>query len=210
MYVGAHPSDHGPQEERILWVRFDHGPGVDGQFYPTVYTLWHNSDLLPLLYTPEVVIQKLRSGADLMTPGIANEPPFPEGAVKGAVVAVASLDKPTVPLFVGKCEIDVSALGKVQGTKGHAVRGLHWEGDELWAWSLSGRPGQPAPDYLAGWDYEADDIEEGEDDLTSEEKEKEKETREVKVDDEHESEPPEQPVHEEHVKEPTTKGKKLS
>lgn len=105
---------------------------------------------------------KLFGGADLMTPGLANGPPFPSGAVKGAAVAVASLDNPTVPVFVGVCEIDVSALGEVQGTKGHAVRGLHWEGDELWSWSSSSRPGQPAPEYLEGWDEEKfKDVEEG-------------------------------------------------
>jgi translation initiation factor 2D len=87
-----------------------------------------------------------------MTPGLANEPPFPQKAVKGAVVAVASVEKHSVPLFVGICEIDVSALGEVQGTKGQAVRGLHWEGDELWAWSSASRPGRPAPEYLEGWD----------------------------------------------------------
>lgn len=101
-----------------------------------------------------MVMRKLHGGADLMTPGLANEPPFPKRAVEDAVVAVASLDRHTVPLFVGVCEIDVSALGEVQGTKGHAVRGLHWEGDELWAWSSSSRPGQPAPEYLPGWDEE--------------------------------------------------------
>lgn len=96
-----------------------------------------------------------------MTPGLANEPPFPERAVKGAVVAVASVDRHTVPLFVGICEIDVSALGEVQGTKGHAVRGLHWEGDELWAWSSASLPGRPAPEYLEGWDEdETEDVEE--------------------------------------------------
>lgn len=104
-------------------------------------------------------MKKLHGGADLMTPGIANDPPFPERAVKGAVVAVAGLDRYTVPLFVGVCEIDIAGLEEVQGTKGHAVRGVHWEGDELWAWSSSSRPGQPAPEYLEGWDEE---IEEGE------------------------------------------------
>ncbi|KAB8231415.1 putative RNA binding protein Ligatin/Tma64 [Aspergillus alliaceus] len=153
VYVGTHPGG----EERVLWFRLDHGPGADGRLYPTVYTLWNNPNLVPLLYTPEMVMRKLHGGADLMTPGLANEPPFPKRAVEGAVVAVASLDRHTVPLFVGICEIDVSALGEVQGTKGHAVRGLHWEGDELWAWSSSSRPGQPAPEYLPGWDEEEDE-----------------------------------------------------
>ncbi|PYH98523.1 RNA binding protein Ligatin/Tma64 [Aspergillus ellipticus CBS 707.79] len=156
VYVGTHPGS----DERILWFKADHGPGADGRLYPTVYTLWNNPDLVPLLHTPQMVMQKLHGGADLMTPGLANEPPFDERAVKGAVVAVASLDRHTVPLFVGLCEIDVSALGEVQGTKGHAVRGLHWEGDELWAWSSSSKPGQPAPEYLEGWDEE-EELEEG-------------------------------------------------
>ncbi|KAL4880847.1 hypothetical protein BJY04DRAFT_218688 [Aspergillus karnatakaensis] len=150
VYVGSHTD----AEERVLWFRIDQGPGADKRLYPTVYTLWHNPNIVPLLYTPEFVMGKLRAGADLMTPGLANEPPFPERAVKDAVVAVTSLDRETVPLFVGICEIDVSALGEVQGTKGHAVRGIHWEGDELWAWSPSSRPGVPAPEYLEGWDEE--------------------------------------------------------
>ncbi|EAW07575.1 putative RNA binding protein Ligatin/Tma64 [Aspergillus clavatus NRRL 1] len=158
VYVGTHPEG----EERVLWFKIEHGPGADGRLYPTVYTLWHNPNLVPLLHTPEMVMQKLRGGADLMTPGLADEPPFPERAVKGAIVAVAGLDRHTVPLFVGICEIDIAGLGEVQGTKGHAVRGIHWEGDEVWAWSSSSRPGQPAPEYLAGWDEEPSEPDVGE------------------------------------------------
>ncbi|KAJ5332488.1 hypothetical protein MYU51_019115 [Penicillium brevicompactum] len=168
VYVGTHPDE----EERVLWFKLEHGPGADKRLYPTVYTLWHNPNLVSLLYTPGFVMGKLQGGADLMTPGLANEPPFPEKAVKGAVVAVASVDKHSVPVFVGVCEIDVSALGEVQGTKGSAVRGLHWEGDELWAWSSASRPGRPAPDYLEGWDEEkdADDEIEGLEDMTLEDR----------------------------------------
>ncbi|CAG8143398.1 unnamed protein product [Penicillium olsonii] len=158
VYVGTHPDG----EERVLWFKLEHGPGADKRLYPTVYTLWHNPNLVPLLYTPEFVMGKLHGGADLMTPGLANEPPFPQRAVKGAVVAVASVDKHSVPVFVGICEIDVSALGEVQGTRGQAVRGLHWEGDELWTWSSASRPGRPAPDYLEGWDEDREGDEEEE------------------------------------------------
>ncbi|KAJ5554194.1 hypothetical protein N7513_004153 [Penicillium frequentans] len=166
VYVGAHAGG----DERVLWFKIEHGPGADKRLYPTVYTLWSNPDLVALLYTPDMVMQKLRAGADLMTPGLANEPPFPERAVKGAVVAVAGLNNHSVPLFVGICEIDVSGLGEVQGTKGVAVRGLHWEGDELWAWSSSSLPGRPAPEYLEGWDEEAGDgVEEAVGNLTLEE-----------------------------------------
>ncbi|KAJ5627848.1 hypothetical protein N7490_010076 [Penicillium lividum] len=166
VYVGAHADG----DERVLWFKIEHGPGAVKRLYPTVYTLWSNPNLVPLLYTPEMVMRKLHAGADLMTPGLANEPPFPQQAVQGSVVAVAGLEKHSVPLFVGLCEIDVSALGEVQGTKGVAVRGLHWEGDELWAWSSSSRPGRPAPEYLEGWDEEAEDkVEEAVADLTLEE-----------------------------------------
>jgi translation initiation factor 2D len=59
---------------------------------------------------------------------------------------------------VGECEIDVSALKEVRGAKGHAVKGLHWDGDEIWAWAQSGAAkGVPAPDHIEGWDVEAVD-----------------------------------------------------
>ncbi|KAL4780851.1 hypothetical protein BJX76DRAFT_336788 [Aspergillus varians] len=202
VYVGTHNGG----DERVLWFKIDQGPGAEKRLYPTVYTLWNNPNVVPLLHTPELVMRKLRSGADLMTPGLANEPPFPERAVKGAVVAVASLDRETVPLFVGICEIDVSALGEVQGTKGHAVRGIQWEGDEVWAWSPSSRPGVPAPEYLEGWDEveeegEAGEIEEGVEGLELEDKDSQ-EVGEVDTG-EPADEQVEEPVIEE--KEPTTK-----
>ncbi|KAK2764258.1 Eukaryotic translation initiation factor 2D [Arachnomyces sp. PD_36] len=154
VYVGRHSESEG---ERVLWFRLESSPNA--KLYPTVYTLWHNPRIIPLLHTPELVVQKLYGGADLMTPGLANGPPFPERAVKGAVVAVASLDKPDVPVFVGVCEIDVSNLKDVQGARGHAVRGIHWIGDEIWGWSASGRPGQAAPESLPEWVGDIEEVE---------------------------------------------------
>jgi translation initiation factor 2D len=116
-----------------------------------VYTLWRNAQIVPLLHTPNFVISKLQGGADLMTPGLAGGPPFPAKAKKGAVVAIASLESPSVPLVVGRCEIDVSALEKVQGAKGHAVQSITWFGDELWAWSSGGKAGGEAPEVLQDW-----------------------------------------------------------
>ncbi|KAL2006368.1 hypothetical protein VTN00DRAFT_10022 [Thermoascus crustaceus] len=202
VYVGTHPGG----EERILWFRLEHGPGTDGRLYPTVYTLWHNPRLVPLLHAPELVMKKLSGGADLMTPGLANGPPFPERAVKGAIVAVASLDRPTVPLFVGVCEIDIAGLREVRGAKGHAVRGVHWEGDELWAWSSASRPGQPAPEFLEGWDQGINDIEQGVEELKLEEEAGERPVEpdgSVSVSEIPEEQPEEPPIEEE--KELTTK-----
>lgn len=149
LYIGSFPpssessSSPAHSEPRILW--FQH----EDRLYPTVYTLWHNPNLIPLLHTPGPVVAKLQGGADLMTPGLARGPPFPATAVEGAVVAVASLEAPSVPMVLGVCEIDVAALGSVRGEKGHAIRCLHWVGDEAWAFGATGRAGQVPPEELA-------------------------------------------------------------
>ena len=92
-----------------------------------------------------------------MTPGLARGPPFPSKATRDSIVAVASLDKPSVPMVVGICEIDVASLQQVQGAKGHAVRGEHWTGDEIWAWSQAGKSGGSAPEHIEGWDVDTTD-----------------------------------------------------
>jgi translation initiation factor 2D len=94
-----------------------------------------------------------------MTPGLQRGPPFPKKATKGAIVAIASLESPTVPMAVGTCEIDVSSLEKVQGMKGAAVSTFHWAGDELWSWSSAGKLGINPPEHLEGWDDEKDEDE---------------------------------------------------
>jgi translation initiation factor 2D len=141
VYVGSHNGE----EQRVLWAK------INDRMYPTVYTLWHNPGILPLLHTGSFVIEKLRGGADLMTPGLYGGPPFPSNAKKGSIVAVSSAENPTVPLVVGYCEIDVSTLRQVQGAKGHAVRTIHWSGDELWSWNATGNPGGDPPEHLDGW-----------------------------------------------------------
>ena len=92
-----------------------------------------------------------------MTPGLARGPPFPSKATKDSIVAIASLDRPGVPMVVGICEIDVASLQQVQGAKGHAVRGEHWTGDEIWAWSQVGKPGGSAPEHIEGWEVDTTD-----------------------------------------------------
>lgn len=91
-----------------------------------------------------------------MTPGLARGPPFPAGATKGSTVAIASLEKPTVPLVVGVCAIDISSLSEVRGSKGHAVQSLHWDGDEIWGWSQAGKLGGSAPQKIESWASESE------------------------------------------------------
>ena len=69
-------------------------------------------------------------------------------------------------MVVGFCEIDVASLQQVQGTKGHAVKGQHWAGDEIWAWSQTGKSGGDAPERIEGWDVEEGSISVGLKDLS--------------------------------------------
>jgi translation initiation factor 2D len=124
---------------------------VADRLFPTVYTLWSYPKAVPLLHTHPHVVERLRGGAELMIPGLAKGPPFPAGAVEGAIVAVASTARPSVPLVVGVCETDVSGLGSVVGEKGVAVRTVTWAGDELWSWSATGKPGGVPPEKIDGW-----------------------------------------------------------
>jgi translation initiation factor 2D len=149
VYVGAYPGD----DARVLWFK------IEDRMYPTVYTLWKQPGIVPLLHTPGFVVQKLQGGADLMTPGLANGPPFDPRATKGAVVAIASLEQPSVPVAVGACLIDVSSLGAVQGSRGHAVQNMHWAGDEIWSYSNSNKPGISPPESIHGWLSSKDDEE---------------------------------------------------
>ncbi|KAH0341067.1 hypothetical protein KCU81_g6543, partial [Aureobasidium melanogenum] len=149
VYVGAYSGD----DARVLWFK------IEDRMYPTVYTLWKQPGIVPLLHTPGFVVQKLQGGADLMTPGLANGPPFHPKATKGAVVAIASLEQPSVPVAVGACLIDVSSLGAVQGSRGHAVQTMHWARDEIWSYSNSNKPGLSPPESLDGWLASKDDEE---------------------------------------------------
>ncbi|KAL9088097.1 MAG: hypothetical protein Q9159_003295 [Coniocarpon cinnabarinum] len=114
---------HGASEQRVLWIK------IGEVLYPS---------------------GKMKGGADLMTPGLAG-PPFPESAKKGAMVAIASIENPSVPVALGTCVIEVANLRTTQGIKGPAVETFHWAGDELWDWSTSGRPGIAAPAEIPEW-----------------------------------------------------------
>jgi len=142
IYVGAHPGE----EQRILWIKLD-----SGKIVPTVYTLWRHPQIVPLLHTPDIVIQKMQEGADLNIPGLARGPPFPARAVEGAAVAIARYENPSVPVVLGICEIDVASLKEVRGQKGHAVRPIHWEGDEAWDWSQNSQGGRAGPEQIQAW-----------------------------------------------------------
>ncbi|KAL4731765.1 hypothetical protein ACLX1H_000749 [Fusarium chlamydosporum] len=147
VYIGAHPD----QDERVLWFQ----TGKNPRLIPTVYTLWRNPNLLPLIHTPDFVVEeKLKQGADLMVPGLvkARGSAWDKRATTGAVVAVAGLQNDTVPVWVGTCQIDVRSLpDDLRGQKGAAIKALHWAGDECWNWKSLGTGGIEPPSALEGW-----------------------------------------------------------
>jgi translation initiation factor 2D len=147
VYIGAHTD----QDERVLWFQ----TGKNPRLIPTVYTLWRNPNLIPLLHTPDFVVEeKLKHGADLMVPGLvkARGSTWDKRASTGAVVAVAGLQNDTVPLWVGTCQIDVQSLpDDLRGQKGAAIKALHWVGDECWNWKSLGSGGIDPPSSLEGW-----------------------------------------------------------
>ncbi|KAK5937249.1 hypothetical protein PMZ80_010549 [Knufia obscura] len=142
LYVGTHPG----QEERVLWFQI----GKDDRLIPTVYTLWQNPGLLPLLHIGETIVGKLKGGADLFAPGLIKPHwGFDERARKDSIVAVAGHKSDTVPRWVGISKVDISGLP--DDATGTAAEGLHWEGDELWSWSPLNKGGSPGPDAIEGW-----------------------------------------------------------
>jgi translation initiation factor 2D len=184
IYLGTHETgdDVGNKEgvERALWIRTEHS---QPELFPTVYTLWKNPRLLPVLCTHPPVMERLFDGADLMVPGlILPNGGFPKTAKEGALVAIASTDRPTVPVAIGVCEIDVFALTETTGKKGKAVKLLHWVGDEIY--SMGGPLGK-IPDKLENGDEDFEKIMDGLEGVNVSATDAEREKRE-------EGEPPEE------------------
>lgn len=104
----------------------------DNQIVPTVYTLWENPYLLPIVCTPEYTIGRLQNGADLMIPGIF--PPYPDlqgqPVPSGYPVAIASTKRPNVPVAVGITALDFGNID-FENDRGKAVLVCNVIGDTL-------------------------------------------------------------------------------
>ncbi|KAK9365318.1 hypothetical protein V1509DRAFT_585440 [Lipomyces kononenkoae] len=114
----------GDEGSKPLWLKLS-----DETLIPTVFTLWKCPYLVPIVQTWSPVIEKLRNGADMMLPGLI--PPFPSSLKTGSIVAIASNERPTVPLAVGVCNLDLGTITKVQGQHGKAILIVQCYGDEL-------------------------------------------------------------------------------
>lgn len=105
----------------------------DGYIIPTVFSIWRNPYLLPVVLTVEYTIERLQNGADLMIPGIFA--PYPELNGKplpsGYVVGIATTKRPNVPLAVGITAVDFAEVD-FESDKGKGVLLCNIIGDTLW------------------------------------------------------------------------------
>lgn len=85
-----------------------------------------------------------------MAPGVGPISGLSEPA-QDSLVAISSLDAPTVPLAVGVCVSDLKKLRSGQQAKGKAVDVLHFCRDHLWDWSTSGKSGRDSPEDIPAW-----------------------------------------------------------
>lgn len=96
--------------EKPVWLKLK-----EGALVPTVLTLWECPYLLEKLYTPIYTIERLQNGADLMVPGVFD--PLPENCPAGTVVAIHTVQSPTVPMAVGVTLTNCSEITENQTGK---------------------------------------------------------------------------------------------
>ncbi|GBE78753.1 eukaryotic translation initiation factor SUI1 family protein [Sparassis latifolia] len=118
-----------------LW--FTIGKGSD-DLVPTVYTLWKQPALLPILSTPSAVIPKLVGGADLMIPGVVQ---YSSSLTPDQLVSITQFhrDKIGFPIAVGRMAMSSDALKQAleKDSKGKAVYVLQTWKDFLWDMGVS-------------------------------------------------------------------------
>lgn len=99
--------------------------------YPSIFTLWTSQmQLLPIILTHDFVIEEhILGGAHLMLPGTI--PPFPQEMKKGTIVGICSSKQPNLIKAVGVSQMNLCDISYVIGTKGIAVKVVHYLDDGL-------------------------------------------------------------------------------
>lgn len=104
--------------------------------------MWNTPLILRTVSTWNHVLEKLQSGADLMTPGLTSWDP----EIKTGDVTAIRLEN-RVPVAVGIAAFDVGHLTQSRRGKGKAIYLVHCHHDELWALgSKINPPSQPPND----------------------------------------------------------------
>ncbi|XP_006000441.1 eukaryotic translation initiation factor 2D isoform X2 [Latimeria chalumnae] len=116
---------------------------VEKKLYPTVYTLWSCSDLLPALTTWPAVLQKLAGGADLMLPGVVMPPTGLPQVQRGSLCAVTLVGN-GAPVGVGIATMSSEEMLGA-GMKGKGLTLTHTYLDLLWGFGDKSNPPMVAP-----------------------------------------------------------------
>lgn len=116
---------------------------VERKLYPTVYTLWLFSDLLPVFTTWPAVLQKLAGGADLMLPGVVVPPSGLPGVKQGDLCAITVV-RNRAPVGIGTATMSTAEMLEA-GMKGKGLSVFHTYTDQLWAFGDKSSPPTIAP-----------------------------------------------------------------
>ncbi|XP_071140229.1 eukaryotic translation initiation factor 2D-like [Mytilus edulis] len=105
------------------------------ELIPTIYTVWKFPELLPVFRTYPPVFSKLKSGADLMLPGVIVEgevtPYTFRNIKKGDLCSVCLLGN-KAPVAVGRAALSGSDMFD-SAMRGKGVQIVHLFGDDLWS-----------------------------------------------------------------------------
>lgn len=117
-----------------LWFHIGSSSTDHSSFTPTVYTLWKRV-FLPIVTTPQLVVDKMKQGADLMAPGVvsiqaSHNASLPLSTGQLVCVAPYSGGLQGVPMAVGTMNMSSTEISTAD--KGKAVLTLHAYGDSLW------------------------------------------------------------------------------
>ena len=106
-------------------------------FYPSVYTLWKNPDLLPCFTTWTPVMARIANGADLLLPGVIIDEEkgmkaYGEGTLEKGDTVTVNLQSNRAPVAVGTAWLSSEDM-YMAGRRGKCAGILHFYGDQLWA-----------------------------------------------------------------------------
>lgn len=105
---------------------------LEKKFYPTVYTLWHHPNLLPVFSTWPPVFERMSGGADLMLPGVVMSSSGLPEVEKGTICAI-NLVGNRAPVAIGVATMSTKDM-LASGMKGKGFNILHTYKDQLWAY----------------------------------------------------------------------------
>lgn len=102
---------------------------VDGILFPTIYFLWNFPQVALTFTTTSYVISKIRSGADLMLPGVIANPSLHTDFPANTITCINTVEN-KAPLAVGVTSMSSQDMRTSHG-RGKCIVVYHFYGDKL-------------------------------------------------------------------------------